>query len=73
MERKQKPVIVVDERRLDLVLDLVGLAIELRAHVTHLDRLAFFIRALVRNLTGLRLPLPFVGNFEESGDFPFHV
>src|SRR5205814_8123939 len=39
MEGEQKPVIIVDESRLDFILDVVWLAAELGAHVTDLNRL----------------------------------
>src|SRR6266498_243856 len=68
MEGEQKPIIVVDESRLDLVLHLVGLAAELRAVVRDFNRLASLICTFKGNLAGLGLPLPLVRSFEESGD-----
>ncbi len=64
MEGEQKPVIIVDERRLDFVLHLVGLAGELRAVVRNLHRLAVFVRTLIGDFAGLGLPLPLVRRLE---------
>src|SRR5207237_4498178 len=61
---------VVDERRFDFVLHLVRLAAELRAVVSHLNRLPVLILPFVRDLAALRLPLPHVTDFKQSGNFP---
>ena len=68
MEREQQPIVVVDESRFDFVLHLVGLTVELRAVVGDFDRLTVFVRTLVSDFSGLRLPLPFVAGFEQSGN-----
>ena len=70
MEREQKPIIIVDESGLDLVLHEVGLAAQLRGHIGYFDRLAVFVRTRVGDFAGLGLPLPLVSNFEEPGYFP---
>src|SRR5262249_23599190 len=70
MERKQKPIIIVDESRFHFVFHRVGLAVELRAVICDFNGLAFFIVSFVGNLAGLRLPLPRVRKFEYSGNFP---
>src|SRR5207247_10176657 len=70
MEGEQEPIIIIDESRFDFVLHGVGLAVELGAHVSDLDRLSLFILPLVGDLAGLRLPLPRMRNLEKSRDFP---
>ena len=70
MQREQKPIIIVHERRFDFVLHLVRLAAELRAVVSHLNRLPVLILPFVRDLAALRLPLPHVTDFKQSGNFP---
>ena len=70
MEGEQKPIIIVDESRLDFIFHIVGLAAELGACVGNLDRLAVFIRSFKGDFAGLGLPLPDVRKLEESGDFP---
>ena len=64
MEREYEPVIVIDERGFDFVLHLVGLAVELRAVLAHIDRLAVFTRAFESDFAGLGFPLPLVTGFE---------
>src|ERR1700675_2092703 len=70
MEGEQKPIVIVDESRLNFVFHGVGLAAELGAHVGNLHRLAVFVLSLIGDLAGFWLPLPRVSKFEESGDFP---
>src|ERR1700757_1785181 len=70
MEGEEKPIVIVDESRIDFIFHGVGLAPELGAYVGNLDRFALFILPLVGNLVGLGLPLPRVSKFEYSGDFP---
>ena len=69
MERKDQPIVIVDESRFDFVLHAVWLAAELRLDVSGLDRLTVFVFPLVRDFISLRLPLPVVTEFEDSGDF----
>ena len=69
VKREQKPVIVIDEGRLDFVFHLVGLAAKLRAVVRNLHRLAVFVRTLVGDFAGLGLPLPLVSDFEQARYF----
>src|SRR5215471_11268669 len=68
MEWKYKPIIVVDESRLNLILHLVGLAVELRAVVADFDQFAVLIGSFKGNFASLWLPLPFVCGFKQSGD-----
>src|SRR5689334_4218758 len=68
MEGKDQPIIIVDESRFDLILHAVWLATELRFGVTGLDRLTGLILSLIRDLAGLRFPLPHMSKFEHSGD-----
>src|SRR3989440_2050973 len=70
MEGEQKPIVIVDESRINFVFHRVGLAAEVGAHVASLDRLTVLILPLVGNLVGLGLPLPCVSKFEQSGDLP---
>ncbi|MFZ1137851.1 MAG: NAD(P)-binding protein [Candidatus Sulfotelmatobacter sp.] len=67
---EQKPVIIVDETRVDFVLYVIVLAAELGTHVSHLDRLTVLILAFIGNFVGLGFPLPSAREFKESGDFP---
>src|ERR1700755_1885738 len=68
MQGKQKPIIVVDERRLNLFIHVDRLAVELRLKIGRLYRIAVPILSLIGNLAGLRLPLPHVRSLEKSGD-----
>src|SRR5271169_4818233 len=68
MEGEQKPIVIVDETRVDL-LHGIGLAAELGAQVRNVHRLAVLIFALERDLVGLGLPGPRATKFEQSGDF----
>src|SRR5580704_328490 len=60
MEGEHKPVITVDEFRVDFVFHVVGLAAELRAHIT--DLLESIEWSPERDLAGLGLPLPRLGD-----------
>src|SRR5947209_17517769 len=70
MERKDQPIVIVDESRFDFVLHAVGLAAELRLDVTDLDRLTIFILSFIRDIAALGFPLPLVSKFEDSRNFP---
>ncbi len=63
MEGEKKPVIVVDETRIDFVLDHFGSAVNLGALVGNLRRFAILIFPLVSDCVGLRVPLPRARNF----------
>src|SRR5437868_2962589 len=66
---EDRPILIVDESRLDFVLYSVRLAGELGAVVRNFHWLAGFIFAFEGDLADLRLPFPGVGKFEYSGDF----
>src|ERR1700680_2564262 len=68
MEGEQSPIVVVDETWVDLSFHRVGLAAEVGAYIRDVDRLTVFIRPFKSDLAGLRLPLPLVSSFEESGN-----
>src|SRR5207245_9841193 len=56
MEGEQKPIVIVDETRIDFVLDGVGLAAKLRANVCSLYGLAVLLLSFIGDLPGLGLP-----------------
>jgi hypothetical protein len=58
MEGEQKPIVIVDETRIDFVFHHVGLAVELGAQVSNLNWLTVFVLSLIGDFVGLRLPLP---------------
>ena len=58
MEREERPIIVVDEGRLNVIFHVGGRAVQLRAKVCYLHRLAVFIFRFIGHLPGLGLPLP---------------
>src|SRR5215210_3161040 len=58
MQGEQKPIVVVDETRIDFVFYGFRWAAELGAQVGNLDRLTVFILSLVGDLVGLGLPNP---------------
>ncbi len=66
MQGEQKPIVIVDERRIDFVFYRVGLAAEFGPQIGNLDRLAVFILPLVRDLVGLGLPNPRMGEIHSG-------
>src|SRR5215831_7952181 len=62
MERKQQPILIIGERRIDVLLDGIALARELRAPIAGLYRIAFLVLPLVGDRVGLRAPFPRPGN-----------
>jgi len=58
MEGEQKPIVIVEESRINFVFHDIGLAAKVGALVGNLDRLTVFILPLIRNLVGLGLPNP---------------
>src|SRR5207302_9699157 len=58
MEWENKPIIVVDERRLNFVFHVGRRAADLRPDIANPHRLAVLIFTLVSDLAGLRLPSP---------------
>ena len=69
MEGEDRPILIVDETRLDLRLNILGLAAELIAVVRDLHGLAAFVLALIDDLAGLGFPRPGAGEFEYARDF----
>ena len=61
MQSEEQPVLIVDETRVDVLLHIGGLAVQLRANVSRLDRLAVLVFSFIRDLPGLGLPLPRAG------------
>src|SRR6202040_2311577 len=66
MQGKQKPIVIVIETRIDIILHIVRLAAELGAQVRSLDRLAVFILPLIGDLIRLRLPNPRTGDIHSG-------
>src|SRR5438132_1031378 len=66
MEGEQKPIVIVDETRIDFVLDGVGLAAKLRANVCSLYGLAVLILSFIGDLPGLGLPDPRTGDIRSG-------
>src|SRR3954447_14269822 len=62
VEWEEQPILVIDERRFDFAFYRVTLAVELRALIGDLDRVAFLVFAFVREGVGLRVPFPTAGN-----------
>src|SRR6202051_4394490 len=58
MEREERPIIVVDESRLDFIFHVGRRGVELRAEIGNLDRLAVLVFSFVGDFSGLGLPLP---------------
>src|SRR6266403_2807622 len=66
MEGEQKPIIIVDEARVDVVLYIGRLAVQLRANVCSLYGLAVLIFSFIRDLVGLGLPNPRTGEIHSG-------
>src|SRR4029077_153981 len=64
-----EPIISVGETCVSVLFHIVSLRVDLRSHVSNLDRFAVLVFSLVGDLAGLGLPLPDAGSFKESGDF----
>src|ERR1044072_7353987 len=58
MERKQQPVVIVDERRIDFVLHIVRLAAQLRTQIGDLYGLTVLVFSVIGDLILLWLPNP---------------
>ena len=69
MEGEDRPILIVDETRLDFGLNILGLAAELIAVVRDFHGLAVFVLPLVGDLAGLGFPRPGAGKFKYAGDF----
>src|SRR6185369_9331852 len=67
MERKQQPVVIVDERRIDFVLHIVRLAVQLRTQIGDLYRLTALIFSFIGDLILLWLPNPGMREIHSSG------
>src|SRR5262249_51651107 len=66
VEWEDQPVLIVDETRVDFLLDVVRLAVQLRANVCGFYRLAFLIFSFVGDPIGFGLPYPRSGEFESG-------
>jgi len=55
MEREDKPIIVVKERRLNLVFHVGGCAVEQRPDIGHLERLSILIFSFIGDLPGSQI------------------
>lgn len=58
MQRQEHPILIVDKRAVDVVLDRVVSAVDLAASIGNFDGFARFIPALVVDRIGFRLPYP---------------
>src|SRR6185369_8255979 len=58
MEWEQQPVVIVDERRIDFVLHIVRLGVQLRTQIGDLYRLTVLIFSIIGDLILLWLPNP---------------
>src|ERR1700751_519810 len=66
MERKEQPILIVVETRIDFILHVVRLAAELRAHVGNLYRIACLVFSLIGDPVGFGLPDPALSDFESG-------
>src|SRR5260221_12181581 len=66
MQREEQPILIVEEKRIDLVLYDIALAAELRTLIGNLQRFAFLIFPLEGHRTGLRVPFPDARNFNSA-------
>jgi len=66
MEREEQPILIVDETRVDVVLHIGRLFVQLRANVCSLDGLAVLILSFERDLPGLGLPNPCTGEIHSG-------
>src|SRR5262249_61639813 len=64
MQRQDQPILIVDESRIDLGLYGIALAVELRALVGNLHRVAFLVLSLVGDRVGFWMPFPRSGRDE---------
>src|SRR5437764_3854806 len=62
MKGEDQPILIVDETRIDFVLYSIALAIQLRALIGNLHRLAVLIFSFIGDLPGLGLPNPRMGD-----------
>src|SRR4051794_15099361 len=60
MEREQQPVVIVDERRIDFVLHIIRLAVQLRTQIGDLYGLTVLIFSFIGDLILLWLPNPWM-------------
>src|SRR5258708_13063418 len=66
MQREEQPILIVEEKRIDLVLYDIALAAELRTLIGNLQRFAFLIFPLEGHRTGLGVPFPVASNFNSA-------
>src|SRR5258708_12973791 len=66
MKREDQPILIVDETRIDIFLDVVRLAAELRTYVCNLHRIACLVFPLIGDAVGFGLPGPRPGEFESG-------
>src|SRR5689334_12645901 len=64
MERKDQPILIVDETRINFLLDVFRLAVELGAYVCNLHRIARLVFSLKGHSVGFGLPGPCPGRLE---------
>src|SRR6185369_10919952 len=62
MEWKQKPVVIVDERRIDFVLHIIRLAVKLRTKIGRLYGFTVLIFSFIGDLILFGLPAPLARN-----------
>src|SRR5713226_4685879 len=67
MEREDRPIIVVDEGRFNFIFQVGRHAVELRAEIGNLDRLAVLVFSFVGDFSGLGLPLPGMREIQLQG------
>src|SRR2546427_2239648 len=64
VQRKEQPVLIIDECGVNLLPNLRGLAADLRAEINVFDRFSVLVLAFVRNAVGLGLPYPGAAQFD---------